>query len=83
MTFERFIPPRSKSVLEIIGEQDENFQDSKENFLAIQPACNYTVTKNFSDVEGKFDTIIFQSAVIGNLKNSELVTLIKKFSHNL
>ena len=83
MTFERFIPPRSKSVLEIIGEQDENFQDSKENFLAIQPACNYTVTKNFSDVEGKFDTIIFQSAVIGNLKNPELVALIKNFSYNL
>ena len=83
MTFERFIPPRSKSVLEIIGESDEKFQDSKEKFLEIQPACNYTVTKNFSDVKEKFDAIIFQSAVIGNLKNSELVSLIKKFSKNL
>ena len=83
MTFESFIPPRSKSVLEVIGEQDENFQDSKENFLAIQPECNYQVTKDFSDVEGKFDTIIFQSAVIGNLRDAELVALIKNAGKNL
>ena len=83
MTFEDFIPPRSKKVLEVIGEQDKDFQDSKENFLAIQPDCNYTVTKNFSDVKEKFDTIIFQSAVIGNLKNSDLVALIKSAAKNL
>lgn len=83
MTFENFIPPRSKKVLEVIGEQDKNFQDSKENFLAIQPACDYTVAKNFSDVEGKFDAILFQSAVIGNLENSELVALIKTAAKKL
>lgn len=83
MTFETFIPPRSKSVLEVIGEQDENFQDSKENFSAIQPACSYTVAKNFSDAEGNFDAVLFQSAAIGNLKNSELVVLIKKAAKKL
>lgn len=83
MTFENFIPPNSKKVLEVTGEQDKNFQDSKEKFLAIQPACNYIVTKNFSDVKEKFDTILFQSSFIGNLKNFELVKLIKSASKNL
>lgn len=78
MTFESFIPPRSKSVVEVIGKQSEDFQSSQENFLAIQPACKYSVVKNFSEVVGKFDAIILQSALIGNLKHVELVELIKK-----
>lgn len=78
MTFETFIPPRSKSVIEVTGEQSEDFQSSQENFLAIQPACKYSVVKNFSEVKGKFDAIILQSALIGNLKHSELVELVKK-----
>ena len=78
MTFESFIPPRAKNVVEVIGEQSADFQDSKENFMAIQPACKYSVVKNFSEIKGKFDAIILQSALIGNLNHAELVALIKK-----
>lgn len=77
MTFENFIPPRSKSVLEITGEVSADFETTKEKFLEIQPKCNYTVAKNFSTLNKNFDVILIQSAVIGNLKNSELVKLIK------
>ena len=77
MTFENFIPPRSKSVLEVTGEVPANFETSKKNFLEIQPACKYSVEKILPKSKNKFDTIILQSAVIGNLENSELVKLIK------
>ena len=83
MTFETFIPPRAKNVLEITGEVGENFQDSKENFLAIQPDCNYVVEKNFTDAEKKFDAIILQNNLLENLSHDELVELIKKFSAKL
>ena len=77
MTFENFIPPRSKSVLEVTGEVPADFETSKKNFLEIQPACKYSVEKILPKSKNKFDTIILQSAVIGNLENSELVKLIK------
>ena len=77
MTFEDFIPPRAKSVLEVTGEVAADFETTKENFLQIQPACNYTVSKNFSDTDEKFDAILIQSAAIGNLENEKLVEVIK------
>lgn len=83
MTFEDFIPPRSKSVLEIVGQVAEDFQDSKENFLAIQPECDYKISKNLPENENKFDAIILQSALIGNLEHVELVELIKKSCEKL
>ena len=83
MTFESFIPPRSKSVLEITGEVSKDFQTTEENFLAVQPDCKYKVAKNFSDIDGKFDTIILQSSLIGNLSHDELVELLKKSATKL
>jgi len=84
MTFETFIPPRAKTVLEVTGEVGKDFQDSKENFLAIQPDCNYFVEKNLSlDAEKKFDAIILQNNLTENLSHDELVDLIKKFSAKL
>ena len=77
MTYETMIPPRSKAVLEVTGEVAEGFQDSKSAYLLIQPECNYTVTKNLDDVEGKFDAILLQSAVIGNLPKDKLIETIK------
>lgn len=77
MTFETMIPPRSKTVLEVTGEVAEDFQDSKAPYLLIQPDCDYIVAKNFDDVDGKFDAILLQSAVIGNLHKDELVKLFK------
>ncbi len=77
MTFENFIPPRAKSVLEITGEVAADFEPSKKNFTAIQPACKYSVEKTLPKTKNKFDAIIFQSAAIGNLANVELVNLIK------
>ena len=77
MTFEDFIPPRAKSVLEVTGEVATDFETTKENFIQIQPACKYTVSKNFSDTDEKFDAILIQSAAIGNLENEKLVEVIK------
>ena len=77
MTFENFIPPRAKSVLELIGEVPADFETSKEKFLEIQPACKYTVEKKLPKSKNKFDAILIQSALIGNLENFELIKLIK------
>jgi len=77
MTFENFIPPRAKSVLELTGEVANDFETSEKNFLEIQPECNYTVSKNLLSFDTKFDAILIQSAAIGNLENSELVNLIE------
>ena len=59
MTFEGFIPPRSKFVLEVTGDAPENFEPSRGKFLEIQPACSYAVEKNLTD--GKFDAIMIHS----------------------
>ena len=83
MTFETMIPARSKTVLEVTGEVAEDFQSTEENFLLIQPDCKYTVAKNFEEVDGKFDSILIQSAVIGNLNHDELVTLMKNAATKL
>ena len=83
MTFENFIPPRSKSVLEIVGQVAEDFEDSKENFLAIQPDCDYKISENLPETENKFDAIILQNELIGNLEKIELVELIKKSAEKL
>ena len=83
MTFETFIPPRAKNVMEVTGEVGEDFQDSRENFLAIQPDCNYIVEKNFTGGEKNFDAIILQNNLLENLSHDELVKLIKKFSAKL
>ena len=83
MTFENFIPPRSKKVLEVTGEVTQDFQTTEENFLAVQPACKYTVAKNLDDVDGKFDSILLQSNFIGNLNHDALIALIKKSADKL
>ena len=77
MTFETMIPPRSKTVLEVTGEVAEDFQISKDAYLLIQPDCEYTVAKNFDGIDGKFDSILIQSPVIGTLQKNELVDLLK------
>ena len=83
MTLENLIPPRSKNVLEIIGEVADDFQNSKEYFLQIQPACDYEISKTLTDSEKRFDTIILQNTLIGNLEHNELVKLIKKSAEKL
>lgn len=83
MTFEDFIPPRAKSVLEVTGEVAADFETTKENFLQIQPACNYTVAKNLPNADESFDAILLQSAAFGNLENQKLVELIRKAAKNL
>ena len=82
MTFENMIPARSKTVLELTGGNEE-VQISKERYLLIQPDCGYTVAKNFDGVDGKFDTILIQSSVIGNLLKDELVDFIKSTADKL
>ena len=83
MTFEAFIPPRAKKVLEITGNVAEDFQTTEKNFLAIQPDCKYIVEKNFSSGKEKFDAIILQNNLIENLSHDELVDLIKKSAAKL
>lgn len=83
MTFEGFIPPRSKTVLEVTGAVPEDFEPSQAKFLEIQPDCSYAVEKYLSDARGKFDTILIHSAVIGNLENENLIALIKNAAAKL
>lgn len=82
MTFENMIPARSKTVLELTGGNAE-IQTSKEKYLLVQPDCEYTVAKNFEGIDGKFDTILIQSSVIGNLFKDELVDFIKSTADKL
>ena len=80
MTFETFIPARSRTVLELIGDAPEDFETSQEKFLEIQPECEYTVAVNLSKVSGTFDTILVQSPLIGTLSHTLLVALIKRIA---
>ncbi len=83
MTFEEFIPAKTKSLLELTGKTDENFESTEEKFLAVQPDCKYKVAENLSGVEGKFEVILTESPVIGKLEGNELDDFIKKISEKL
>ncbi len=83
MTFETFIPARSKSVLELIGDAPEDFESSRKNFQEIQPDCKYIVAEDWTKIKGLFDAILIQSSVIGTLSSKKLVKLIKKISEHL
>ncbi len=83
MTFETFIPARSRSVLELIGEAPEDFETSRKNFQEIQPDCKYIVAEDWTKVKGFFDAILVQSALIGTLSQRKLVELIKKVAEHL
>ena len=83
MTFETFIPARSKLVLELTGEVSKEFETTEKKFLEIQPECRYTVAKDMTDVKGVFDVILIQSSLIGTLSNDKLVALIKRVAVHL
>lgn len=83
MTFETFIPARSKSVLELIGDAPEDFESSRKNFQEIQPACKYIVAEDCSKIKGLFDAILIQSSLIGTLSLKKLVATIKKIAEHL
>ncbi|MBQ7454649.1 MAG: glycosyltransferase [Selenomonadaceae bacterium] len=80
MTFENFIPARSKNVLELIGDAPPDFETSEEKFLEIQPDCSYIVAEDLSKIDGTFDAILVQSPLIGTLSNKKLVALMKKIA---
>ena len=83
MTFETFIPARSKLVLELTGEVPDDFETTEKKFLEIQPECRYTVANDITDVKGLFDVILIHSPLIGTLSNDKLVELIKKIAVHL
>ena len=69
MTFETFIPARAHSVLELTGDAPEDFENSQEKFLEIQPDCNYTVAIDLAKVTGTFDAILVQSPLPSSVKS--------------
>ena len=83
MTFETFIPARSKSVLELIGDAPEDFETSRRNFQEIQPDCKYIVAEDWTKVKGPFDAILIQSSLIGTLSPKRVVKTIKKIAELL
>ena len=83
MTFETFIPARSKLVLELTGEVDKDFETTEKKFLEIQPECRYIVAKDLTDIKGVFDVILIHSSLIGTLSNDNLVELIKRIAVHL
>ena len=83
MTYETFIPARSKAVLELIGDAPADFETTETKFLEIQPECKYTVAKSLADVKGVFDVILVQSPFIGTLGKELLVMTIKKIAVHL
>ena len=83
MTFETFIPARSKAVLELTGDAPEDFEISRERFMEIQPDCKYTVAEQVDGVKGSFDAILIHSPLIGTLTQKNLVALMKKIADRL
>ncbi|MBE8950132.1 MAG: glycosyltransferase [Quinella sp. 3Q1] len=83
MTFETFIPARSKAVLEITGDVPADFETTEKNFLEIQPECKYTVAADANDLKGIFDAILIHSPLIGTLSGEKLIALIKKIAARL
>ena len=80
MTFEHIIPSRSKKVLEI---NDGSEETSRENFLEIQPFCDYKVSETFEGIEEKFDAILLQSSAFDRLDEKSLSELMKKLADKL
>ena len=88
-SFAGFIPPNSKIVLEVIGE-DLNYTDRfeiKGYFLRINPDCNYLV-KNVEEVfkpsemsklaSGKADVVVFSESSFAAVSLKKLTATIKE-----
>ena len=88
-SFAGFIPPNSKNVMEVVGE-DLNYTDSseiKDYFIHINPNCSYTV-KNVEEVfnpsemsevnVGKVDVILFSESSFDAASIKRLTATIKK-----
>ena len=83
MTFETFIPARSKSVLELTGDAPKDFETSREKFLEVQPDCRYTVAAEIDGIKASFDAILIHSPLIGTLNQTKLVALMKKIAERM
>ena len=83
MTFETFIPARSKAVLELTGDAPKDFETSREKFMEIQPDCKYVVAAQVDGIKSSFDAILIQSPLIGTLTQKNLVALMKKIAERL
>ena len=88
-TFAGLLPPNSKNVLEVIGE-DCNYIDNSEikgYFLRINPNCNYTV-KNTEEIfnpsgmsefaSKKADAVLFSESSFNAVSIKRLTAIIKK-----
>ena len=88
-SFAGFIPPNSKNVLEIIGE-DFSYNDETEikgYFLHINPSCNYNV-KNVEEIfepskmsgipSDKVDVIVFSESAFDAVSIKRLTAIIEK-----
>ena len=84
-TPELFIPPNSKQVIEIVdADSDFDFElGTKDNFLLISPQANYVVENNPDKLNGKADTILFQSSAFATMPVKRLTREIKKVAEHL
>ena len=83
-TPELFIPPNSKHVIELVdADSDFDFElGTKENFLLINPQSDYKVANDFN-IDGKADTILFQSSSFATMPVSRLTRTIKDVAEHL
>ena len=83
MTLATFIPPRAKTVLELIGDEPERAPSVKHDFLAIQPDCAYSVASDLTGVTDDFDAMLVRTPLIGTLHSRKLVALLQQLGGRL
>ena len=83
--FAALIPPNSKIVLELVGEDLNIANDSKlkEYFLRINPDCDYIVTDTLDIKSNQADVIVFDSSSFATLPLKKVTALINKATEHL
>ena len=84
-TFEEFIPPKSNSVIEFVGEtaDESDIFLNKEKFLLINPACKYTVSRNLEVDIKNADSVILTPSLFENITAAKLSDIINEIYKNL
>ena len=83
MTYDHFIPARSRSVLELTGKAPDAFQTTRDAFLSIQPDCDYRIAADLGELAGEFDVILAHSPLFDRLDGEPLIGFFQELAAHL
>lgn len=74
----KLIPPNAENIIEFVGGDSDLNSKLKENYLLINPTCNYKVCNDLNFKSKKVDVVIVSSSAFATLNKKNLTALMNK-----